>query len=176
MKPSVRWILGLSLVGLGFVGYAGVQAANTMIERQSVRQAPDFTLPYFQGGQSIHLSALKGKVVLVNFYETSCPHCQHEMGVFNRVYRELKPWGLEIIGISLDQDGLLDGARQVSAVAKQYQVSYPLVIGNDEVADRYGGIDSVPMSFLVDREGRLVRTFPGAIDSATLKQAIAPLL
>lgn len=176
MKPSLRWILGISMAGLAFAGYQAVQATGTSSAQQAVRTAPDFTLPFYQGGGSLRLSALKGKVVLLNFYETSCPHCQHEMGEFNRVYRELKPRGLEIVGISLDQEGLLDGARQVSTVARQFKITYPLVIGSDEVGDRYGGIDSVPMSFLVDRKGRLVRTFPGAVDGPTLKQAVAPFL
>lgn len=172
MKPSHRWILGLSIASLAVAGYRGMQAFSA----HTLRPAPDFTLPVYTGGRSVRLSALKGKVVLVNFYETSCPHCQHEMGDFDRVYRELNGKGFEIVGISLDQDGLLDGARQVSEVARRYRISYPLVIGNDEVGDRYGGIDSVPMSFLVDRQGRLARTFPGAVDARALEQAVAPLL
>lgn len=179
MKSSARWLLGLAVVGLAFGGYQSYQARQTiapMSAQQQLRTAPDFDLPIYQGGRNIRLSALKGQVVLVNFYETICPHCQHEMGAFNRVYRELKPKGLEIVGISLDQSGLLDGARQVSAIAREHRVLFPLVIGNDEVAERYGGIDAVPMSFLVNREGRVVRTFRGAVDDKTLKEAIAPLL
>lgn len=179
MKPSKRWLYGLSIVGLafaGFAGYQGYQATTSMSAQEQTRLAPDFDLPIYQGGRNIRLSSLKGQVVLVNFYETVCPHCQHEMGDFNRVYRELKPQGFEIVGISLDQEGLMDGARQVSAIARQYKVLYPLVIGNDEVAERYGGIDAVPMSFLVDRDGRVVRTFRGTVDAKTLKEAIAPLL
>lgn len=176
MKASARWVLGLSIVGLAFVGYQGITRPEGSKVQASARMAPDFSLPHYMDGRSIRLSALKGKVVLVNFYETGCSHCQQEMGDFSRVYRELKPQGVEIVGISLDQDGLMDGSRQVSAVARQYKVTYPLVIGNDTVGDLYGGIDSVPMSFLVDREGRLVRSFPGAIDGAALKKAIAPLL
>lgn len=176
MKSSTRWIIGLSIVGLAFAGFQGVQATSASNTPQSVKLAPDFTLPEYRGKGDIRLSALKGKVVLVNFYETVCPHCQDEMGAFNSVYRDLRSKGFVIVGISLDQDGLMDGAQQVSAIARQYQVRFPLVIGNDEVAERYGGIDSVPMSFLVDRQGRLVRTFPGAVDAKTLKEAIAPLL
>lgn len=176
MRSSTRWILGLSLVGLVFVGYQGVQSTGTQAAQPAVKPAPDFVLPEYRGQGNLRLSDLKGKVVLVNFYETVCPYCQRELADFNRVYGELKPKGLEIVGISLDQDGLLDGSRQVAALASRHQVRFPLLIGNDEVADRYGGIDSVPMSFLVDRQGRLVRTFPGAVDARALKEAIAPLL
>lgn len=184
MKPSVRWILSLTIVGTALMGYKALEMSRAMLSpvKQAHEQpippklAPDFSLPNYQGGGNVRLSDLKGKVVLVNFYETSCPHCQHEMGDFNRVYRELKPRGFEIVGISLDQDGLLDGAQQVSTIAHRFKVTYPLLIGNEMVADRYGGINSVPMSFLVDRQGRLIRSFSGAVEAERLKQAIVPLL
>lgn len=178
MKPTMTWLMG----GLLVVGAAatwntlnghnvgtGQDSAFAATSRQS---APNFTLPGYRDGQPIRLSSYRGKVVLVNFWATWCPPCRGEIPDFIRVQQALRPQGFEIIGISLD-DG---GAKDVAPFAAQFGINYTVALGNEQVTASYGGIRGIPTSFLIDREGRVAQTFPGAIDGATLRAAVEALL
>lgn len=135
-------------------------------------QAPAFSLPDYLGRERIRLSSYQGKVVLLNFYEASCQHCRNEIPDFNLLYDRLQPQGFEIIGISLHR-----GDRaSVIRLAEQLKVRYALALGNQDIVKQYGGIEGTPTSFLIDRQGRIVKVFPGSVDRMTLWRAVRPLL
>lgn len=175
MKAVTSWVLG-GLLGAG-IGLGLAQAMPGLLPAQSpvtgsvalMRQmAPDFDLPTPRQGKPITLSEYRGKVVLLNFFETTCPHCQGEIPELVKLHQALRSKGVEVIGVSLD--GV--EARELAALAKAKHVTYPLAMGNEEVATRYGGIDGVPMSFLIDREGRIVEVFSGAAGYEALVKAV----
>lgn len=134
------------------------------------RVAPDFSLPSVPGGTTVSVGANRGKVVLVNFWATWCPPCRGEVPEFVKVQQELGPKGFQILGLSLD-----DGPQPVVDFIKAQGINYPVAMGA-EMAGPYGGVSAIPSSFLLDREGKLVQHFEGAIDADTLRKAVAPLL
>lgn len=141
-------------------------------------KAADFALPRSGDGKTLRLSDYKGKVRIVNFWATWCPPCRAEIPHFIEMYDELKGKGVEIIGISMDREG----DKVVAPFVKDNKMNYPVVIGNDEVASAYGGIRGIPTTFIVDREGRIVKKYVGlpaqteeGIKAAFLKD-IKPLL
>lgn len=136
------------------------------------RQAPDFTLPGTQPSEAVHLAAYQGKVVVLNFFETGCPHCHEEIPALVKLYGSLRDQGVEVIGVALDPVG----AKELSGLAKELAVSYPLARGNEEIASLYGGIQGVPTSFVIDRKGRIREVFPGVAGYTTLEKAIRRLL
>jgi cytochrome c biogenesis protein CcmG/thiol:disulfide interchange protein DsbE len=131
---------------------------------------PDFTLPSVPGGTTVSLGAQKGKVVLVNFWATWCPPCRGEVPEFVKVQQELGPKGFQILGLSLD-----DGPDPVVDFIKAQGINYPVAMGA-EMAGPYGGVNAIPSSFLLDRQGKLVQHFEGAIDGDTLRKAVEALL
>ncbi|HEY9857585.1 MAG TPA: TlpA disulfide reductase family protein [Stenomitos sp.] len=142
------------------------------------KEAPDFSLPRTGDGKTVKLSDFKGKVRIVNFWATWCPPCRAEIPHFVSMYKDLKGKGVEIIGISLDQKG--DAA--VAPFVKENKMNYPVLLGDENVVSAYGGIRGIPTTFIVDRQGRIVKKFVGlpasseeGIKDAFMKE-IGPLL
>lgn len=119
-------------------------------EGQAVR-APDFSL-LDSKGRAVRLSTLRGKVVVINFWATWCGPCRAEIPGFLEVYNKYKSKGLEIIGISLDDDGW----ESVAPFVKRFKIDYPVVLGDRDVVLNYGGITAIPTTFVVDRKGYVV--------------------
>jgi thiol-disulfide isomerase/thioredoxin len=138
---------------------------------QSKEKAPNFTLKTKEG-QTITLSKLKGKVVLINFWATWCGPCRAEIPGFKEVYNKYKSKGLEIVGISLDENGWED----VTPFMKQYSINYPVVIGNEKTAKAYGDIYGLPTSFVIDKQGYIVDKHVGLLSKEQLEEKIKGLL
>jgi peroxiredoxin len=132
--------------------------------------APDFNLKD-ANGTDIKLAELRGKVVLVNFWATWCHGCQTEIPWFIEFQKEYADRGLVIVGISMDDDGW----KSVKPWLKEKKVNYHIVIGNDGLANQYG-LDGMPLTALVDREGRIADVHPGLVDKASTQQKIRTLL
>lgn len=144
---------------------------SVVAQQQSKQQAPNFALKA-SDGKTIEMAKLKGKVVLVNFWATWCGPCRKEMPDFVEAYNQYKPKGLEIIGISLDEDGW----SVVNPFLKQYKINFPVVIGDGKLARAYGGIEFIPTSFLVDRQGNIVDKHVGMLSKELLEKKLLPLL
>jgi cytochrome c biogenesis protein CcmG/thiol:disulfide interchange protein DsbE len=111
--------------------------------------APDFTLQD-ANGQSVSLSEYRGKVVLLNFWATWCGPCELEIPWFENFEQEYKSKGFEVIGVSMDEDGW----KVVKPFIAQHKVNYRVLLGNDSVSQLYGGVESLPTTFLIDRDGK----------------------
>jgi cytochrome c biogenesis protein CcmG/thiol:disulfide interchange protein DsbE len=142
-------------------------AVKTLIDGQL---APDFHLKD-AWGQEVQVSALKGKVVLLNFWATWCEGCQEEIPAFIDFQEKYRNRGFAMVGISMDADGW--------AVVKPYleasKINYSIVIGNDDVAKRYG-VGSMPMTYLIDRNGKIAATYVGLVDKNNCENVINRLL
>jgi peroxiredoxin len=132
--------------------------------------APDFNLKD-ANGKDVKLTDLKGKVVLVNFWATWCEGCQVEIPWFVEFQKEYADHGLVVVGISMDEDGW----KSVKPWIKEKQVNYPIVIGNEGLGKQYGLV-GMPLTALVDREGRIADVHAGVVDKAATQQRIRALL
>ena len=135
----------------------------------SALSAPDFTLPDAKGHE-IQLAKLKGKTVLVNFWATHCAPCVQEMPWLAAFYEKYRKRNFTIIGISLDDDW-----KTVQAFLKEKPVPYPIVLGNDQLADRYK-VEAMPVSALIDKQGRIAWQHTGLIDREQTEAQIRKLL
>ncbi|HVK03414.1 MAG TPA: TlpA disulfide reductase family protein, partial [Armatimonadaceae bacterium] len=136
-------------------------------ERATLRP---FALPDLDG-RTWDLAAQRGKVVLVNYWATWCPPCRQETPALVRVANELRPRGLEVVGISLDGGG----PGVVRDFVKSYDVPYPMLMAADE-PDVAQGVDSIPLTLLLDRRGRLAKSYVGAVRESALRADIEQLL
>lgn len=99
----------------------------------------------------------KGKVLLINFWATWCPYCRKEIPAFEKISQKYADKGVEVIGISLDEQGM----RVVKPYVEKNDISYLIVTGDQDVPLAFGGIQGLPTTFLVNRKGELVRSFVG---------------
>ena len=134
------------------------------------KPAPDFVLQDLEG-REVKLADFAGKVVILNFWATWCPHCIKEIPDFIQLYEAYKDKGLVIIGISQDQGGV----ELVKKFAAAHKVSYPLVMGDPPVSAAYGGISSIPTTFIIDRQGKLVDGVVGSREKAYFEKKIGSL-
>jgi thiol-disulfide isomerase/thioredoxin len=117
------------------------------------------------------LSELKGRVVVLNFWATWCIPCRAEIPELNAIQREFGEKGLTIIGPSWDDTA--EGVREFQSDIKQ---EYTVLIGGESVQDKFGGIPSLPTTFIIDREGRIRKKIIGGIFRESLEKEIKPLL
>jgi len=133
--------------------------------------APAFALPDLQG-KTIRNTDLRGKVVVLNFWATWCPPCRDEVPDFVRLQSKYRDQGLAIVGLSLDQGG----ASDVRPFVDEYDVNYTMLIANQEIAESYGGILGIPTTFVLDRNGTIVKRFVGRASAEAFEEAVRPLL
>jgi len=120
------------------------------------KPAPNFTLRD-ENGAAVSLADYKGKVVLLNFWATWCGPCQIEIPWFEQFEQQYKSQGFAVLGVSMDDDGW----QAVKPFVVTHKVNYRILLGNDSIGQLYGGLDALPTSFIIDREGRLAYTHVG---------------
>jgi thiol-disulfide isomerase/thioredoxin len=133
--------------------------------------APDWQLNDLDG-KTLKFSDFRGKVVILDFWATWCVPCRVKIPNFVELQKQYGDKGLRVVGVSLDEQG----PEVVKNFVKQFGVAYPIVIGNQKVADAYGGIDAIPTTFVIDRKGRIVNQHMGYDDKAAFEKEIQSLL
>jgi thiol-disulfide isomerase/thioredoxin len=137
-------------------------------EPQKGSMAPDFSLKTVPDGQEVRLSSLRGKAVLVNFWATWCEPCKIEMPSLVDLQKKYGPQGLQIVGVAMDDAD----DKEISTFAHKMGVNYMVLRGTEKVGDLYGGIDRLPMTYYLDRSGKVVDETLGMAGEATLEDAI----
>lgn len=155
------------LMGLASLAALPGGAAATMQVGSSV---PDFTRADLQG-RPVRLSSHRGKLVLLNFWATWCPPCREELPVFSRWQASLRARGLQVIGVSMD-----DARSEVERFLAQYPVEYPIVMGDARFAEQFGGVLGLPLTYLIDAQGKVVARYQGEVDLAKMETKVKELL
>lgn len=149
---------------------AGLQACAASDSSAGRRPAADFQRADLNG-TPLQLSSLKGKVVLIDFWATWCPPCRMEIPHFKELYAAYKEKGLEMIGLSVEED-----TGVVKNFVQSNGVSYPVALADAKLQQAYGGIRGLPTTFLVDKKGRIAKQFFGYNDKAVFEKEIQKLL
>ena len=135
--------------------------------------APDFTLETLDG-ESMKLSDLRGKAVLVNFWATWCPPCRAEMPSFEKAYHDYEEQGFVIVAVNATAQ---DNANDVEAFIKEFGLSFPVVLDKDGAVNQLYQVRSLPTSFFVDKEGVINEVvIGGPISEALLRTRIEELI
>ena len=164
---------------LAIAGIAAYLASCTFYEAESPslkaenerKKAPEFALKD-ANGETAKLSDYRGKVVLLNFWATWCGPCEVEIPWFIDFQREYKDRDFAVLGVSLDEDGW----KSVKPFVAHEKVNYRVMVTSEEVDQMYGGVEALPTTFMIDREGRVARTHVGLSSKNTYRQEILKLL
>jgi len=164
---DLRWRLAL-FACLALVAGAGARAGLPVGS-----PAPPFLATAIDGAP-VDLAALRGHIVIVNFWATWCPPCRDEMPALDAFYRAHHDRGVELIGVTVDRRRDLG---EVQRVMKAY--GYPAALLAAASRSGWPAPNALPMTYVIDRDGRIAAILtPGAtpVTEATLEAAVAPLL
>ena len=124
--------------------------------------APEFTLPQLNG-QQVSLSSYRGRIVLLDFWATWCVPCREETPHFVELQQKYGERGLQVIGVSMD-----DSPAPVRPFVEQFHVNYPIVMGSDDISTKFGGLLGMPTSYLINRDGKIVKRYIGSLNEAQI--------
>ncbi len=137
----------------------------------SGNQAYNFSLKSVDG-KTVNLSDFKGKIVIVDFWATWCPPCRKGIPDLIDIQKQYKD-KVAVIGISLDSDQTVGN---IGPFIKSYGINYPIVYGNQEVVTKYGNINSIPTTFIIDQKGNIVTSYIGLTPKSRFINDITSLL
>jgi len=168
MPPSVRRYLDNG---------ANSGAGNPKAEASNLQPEPDVTFKNLQGSGDVALSSLKGKVVLLNFWATWCEPCRGEIPVLIDLQQEYASKGFTLLGASMDDDPTkvvppFVKNTEFKVDGKDETMNYPIVAGTDAITDQFGGLLGMPTSFLISRDGKIVKRYIGVVNPAQITKDI----
>ena len=122
-------------------------------------------------GRQVSSAQFKGKLLVIDFWATWCGPCRHEIPGYIALQKKYAKSGLVIVGIAVN-----DTAASVKGFIAKQGVNYPSVMGDDAVVEAFGGIEGIPTTFIIDREGKIRDRKVGAEDAAEYEQALLKYL
>src|SRR5713226_2161823 len=181
----ILFAVAILIVGVFWVNnVTRIKAGSTTkpgrIDTANAAMAPDFTVKDLDD-KDVSLSQYKGKVVLLNFWATWCEPCREEIPWLIQFQNKYSAKGFTVLGIAVDEEG--KKVVQPYVLKERFDVNgtptpmnYPILIGNDSIGDKFGGLIGYPTSVLISRDGRIVRKITGIINEEELSKAIERLL
>ena len=166
-------LLALALVAAS-CGQAGTEAASAgpaAEEGGETGPAPEFVLQDADGKEH-KMSDYKGKVVLLNFWATWCGPCKIEMPWFIEFQRKYKDQGFSVVAVSLDEEGW----DIVRPFLDDLKPNFPVLLGNDDMADDFGGIMALPPTLIIDKDGNVTSRHMGLVSKDDYAAEIEELL
>lgn len=137
------------------------------------KKAPQFTLRNMEG-RKVSLEDYKGKAVLINFWATWCAPCKLEMPWFVELHKQYAPEGFEILGVSEDEPR---DRPEIGKFAQKIGINYPILLGDDAASKAYGGVEFLPTSYYVGRNGKVIEETAGLVSrdeiEANIKKSLA---
>ena len=132
-------------------------------------------------GKDVTLASYKGKVVILNFWATWCDPCREEIPWFIEFQQKYADKGFTLLGVAMDEEGkpVVQPFVQTTPFnvnGHPNTMNYPIVIGNDDIAEKFGGLLGLPTTIVISRDGKIQKKYIGSVDKAALEKDIQALL
>lgn len=151
--------------------FAVLMAVSPIIAVGQTSHAPVLVLKDLRG-RALRLSDYKGKVVVLNFWATWCPPCRAEMPDLIRMQREYRSQGLQVVGITYPPEEI----AEVRQFVRKLGVNYPIALGTIETKSLFDETETLPLTIVIDREGKVRQRIEGILLPQEFEQKIRPLL
>src|ERR1700685_2460159 len=159
---------------------SGAANSKSAVSSESKPNEPDVTFKNLEG-QDVPLASLKGKLVVVNFWATWCEPCRVEIPWMIGFQQKYADKGFTVVGVAMDEEG--KSVVQPYVQKTQFDVdghsatmNYPIVLGNDELAEKFGGLIGFPTTIVISRDGKIQKRYIGLADEGVLEKEIKGLL
>jgi thiol-disulfide isomerase/thioredoxin len=133
---------------------------------------PSFALESVRDGKRIDSDSFQGKALLITFFATWCPHCLQEIPALVKLQEEFGSNGFSVVALSVDQGG----SEPVAELVDQQAINYPVLMADAETAENFGGVYGIPVSFLVNKSGNVVKRYPGLVPHSVLAKDVQSLI
>ena len=168
---AVRILATSALLAAGILMASEPAGAPAALRPAAERNpAPEFALQD-SSGKNVRLNDYRGKVVLLDFWATWCHGCKLEIPWFAEFSHKYAGQGLTVVGVSLDSEGW----KAITPFIKTAHVPYQIILGNDAVSKAYG-IENMPDTFLIDRQGRVAAVYNGMVDKQNVEDNLRTML
>jgi thiol-disulfide isomerase/thioredoxin len=134
------------------------------------KKAPDFTFKDLDG-KKVSLSNFKGKVIIINFWATWCGPCIYEMPALEKLFKKYKKDGFQVIGLTIQSNN-----NQIPQKISQTGVTYPILLDAEDAIGSYGPFNAIPQSYLINKEGEIVKEFVGVRSFTQFEEEVKKLL
>ena len=159
--------LAALIIGVSLLAWPSLRAADSF----KPFAAPAWTLPDVDG-KTVSSDQLKGKVVVLDFWATWCGPCRSEIPGYVELQKKYGEAGLAVVGVSLDRGGPL----VVKKFVEQQKITYLIVMGDDKIAAAFGGVEAIPTTFIIDRDGTARFRKEGAMAHEEFEAILKPFL
>lgn len=153
------------LAGLALLIFSASHAAEVTV-------MPEFSLPSVVDGKDVSSRDFAGQVLLITFFATWCPPCRQEIPTLIKLQNDYAEQDFSVLGLSLDEQG----PKVVAKLIEKENINYPILMAERRTVRDFGGFAGIPTSFLVDREGRIVKRYPGYVPHSLLEKDIKEIL
>jgi cytochrome c biogenesis protein CcmG/thiol:disulfide interchange protein DsbE len=177
-----KWLyfLPVLIVVAGAAGnFSGCKSGGASTPK-TLAAEPDVTFKDLQG-KDVPLASLKGKVVVVNFWATWCEPCRVEIPWMIGFQQKYADKGFTLLGVAMDDEGKsvvepYVQKTQFDVDGRQMTMNYPIVLGNDDLSSKFGGLLGLPTSIVISRDGKIAKRYIGLASQEDLEQEIKSLL
>lgn len=133
---------------------------------------PAFVLENVVDGKNVNSIDFQGKALLVTFFATWCPPCMQEIPSLVELQQEFARDGFSVIGLSVDQGG----AKEVARLVERQAINYPVLMADAQTAENFGGVFGIPVSFLVNKSGNVVKQYTGLTPHSVLVKDVRSVI
>jgi len=180
MKKTNNIVFGFLLIiaMLGLVACSGKSSdakADNLPQKTTAKQnlpaAYNFTLTTLEG-KTVTLADYKGKVLILDMWDTWCPPCRAEIPHFIELYKQYKSSGLEILGVAFGREG----EAAVRKFGSDFGINYSSALANQDLMNGYGPVNSIPTTFVIDQNGKIYQKYIGMRPKAIFENDVKTLL
>jgi thiol-disulfide isomerase/thioredoxin len=179
MRKWFYLLVVLGVLAAATANFSGCKSGGASTPKTMAAE-PDVTFKDLQG-KDVSLASLKGKVVVVNFWATWCEPCRVEIPWMIGFQQKYADKGFTLLGVAMDDEGKsvvepYVQKTQFDVDGKQMTMNYPIVLGNDDLSSKFGGLLGLPTSVLITRDGKIAKRYIGLVSQDDLNQEIQSLL
>ncbi len=157
------WMPIITLLALLLISTPSLMAATKM---------PSFSLVDVVSGKTVDSNVFSGKALFVTFFATWCPPCMEEIPTLIKLQEKYASKGFSVVGLSVDQEG----PEVVNRVVRKRSINYPVLMADSKTTRSFGGVYGIPVSFLVNKRGNVVKKYTGYVPHSILAKDLKKIL